>query len=57
MFGKGLFNHLIGAYAKGYWHREAERLGGLKIDQQLVLGWALHGQLARPFALQDAIDV
>ena len=45
------------ARAQGQWHREAERLGGLKIDQQLVLGWRLHRQLARPFAPQDAIDI
>jgi hypothetical protein len=40
---KGLFNHLIGAHTQGNWHREAKRLGGLKIDLQLVLGWRLHG--------------
>jgi hypothetical protein len=27
-----LSNHLIGAHAQDRWHREAERLGGLKID-------------------------
>jgi hypothetical protein len=46
VFGKALLNHLTGEHAQGRWYCEAERLGGLKIDQQLVLGWRLHGQLA-----------
>jgi hypothetical protein len=46
---KGLSNHLIGAHTQGHWYREAEHLGGRKINQQLVLGWRLHRQLARPF--------
>ena len=36
---------------------EAERLGGLEIDHQLVLGRRLHRQVGRLLALEDAIDV
>ena len=36
---------------------EAERLGGLEIDDQFVLGRRLHRQVGRLLALEDAIDV
>jgi hypothetical protein len=36
---------------------EAERLGGLEVDHQLVLGRRLHRQVGRLLALEDAIDV
>ena len=36
---------------------EAERLGGLEIDHQLVLGRRLHRQVGRLLALEDAVDV
>ena len=38
-------------------HVEAERLGGLEVDDQLVLGRRLHRQVGRLFAFQNAIDV
>ena len=38
-------------------HGEAERLGGLEIDHQLVLGRSLDRQIGRLLALEDAIDV
>ena len=38
-------------------HGEAERLGGLEVDHQLVLGRRLHRQIGRLLALEDAIDV
>ena len=38
-------------------HVEAERLGGLEVDHQLVLGRRLHRQVGRLLALEDAIDV
>ena len=38
-------------------HVEAERLSGLEIDRQFVLGRRLHRQVGRLVALQDAIDV
>ena len=36
---------------------KAERLGGLEVDHQLVLGRRLHRQVGRLLALEDAIDV
>ena len=37
-----LFDHLIGAGKQRRWYGEAERLGGLKIDYQLILARSLH---------------
>src|SRR5262245_2383180 len=36
--GASSFDHLVGA---------SERLCGLEIDHQLILGWRLHGQVGR----------
>jgi hypothetical protein len=33
-----LFDHLVGGGEQRLWHREAERFGGLEIDDQLELG-------------------
>src|SRR5215467_2858314 len=41
------FNHLVGAGEQRWRHVEAERLGGLKVDHQLVLGRRLHRQVGR----------
>ena len=38
-------------------HVEAERLGGLEVDDQLELGRVLHRQVARLLALEDAVDI
>ena len=38
-------------------HVEAERLGGLEVDDQLELGRRLHRQVGRLLALEDAIDI
>ena len=36
---------------------EAERLGGLEVDHQFVLGRRLHRQVGWLLALEDAVDV
>ena len=36
---------------------EAERLGSLEVDDQLVLGRRLHRQVGWLLALEDAVDV
>src|SRR5262249_40381963 len=46
-----------GAREQRWWHFEAEYLGGLEVDYQLVLGRCLHRQVGRLLALEDAIDV
>src|SRR5262249_41205055 len=38
-------------------HFEAERLGGLEVDHQLVPGRRLHRQAGRLLALEDAVDI
>ena len=50
-------DHLIGASKQSCWHIKTEGLGGLEIDHQFVLGRRLHREVARLFALEDAIDV
>src|SRR5215831_17604297 len=51
------FDHLVGAAEQRERNGEPERLGGLQIDDQVILGRRLYRQVARLLALQDAIDV
>ena len=48
---------LVGAIKQSCWHIKTEGLGGLEIDHQFVLGRRLHREVARLFALEDAVDV
>jgi hypothetical protein len=52
---KPLFDHLVGTGGTDG-HGEAERLSGLEIDHQLVVGWGLHRHVGRLFALEDEVD-
>ena len=38
-------------------HVEAQRLGGLEVDDKLILRWRLHWHVGRLLALEDAVDV
>src|SRR5262245_19749671 len=52
-----LFDHLVGGGEEGPWHVEAERLGGLHIDDEFVLGRCLNGKVGRLLAFEDAVNV
>src|SRR4029077_13951857 len=50
-------DYLVGTGEQARRDGEAERLRGLKVDEQLELDWGLDGKLARLRTLEDAIDV
>ena len=42
-----LFDQFVGAAEQRHWNSEAERLGGLKVDDQLEFGRPLNRQIGR----------
>ena len=39
------------------WHVKTERLCGFEVDDQIELGWCLHGQVLRLGTFENAVDI
>src|SRR5262249_44803827 len=50
-------DHLVGAAEDRLWDRQAERLGGLEVDDQLEFRRLLDREVRRFGALQDLVDI
>src|SRR5215831_20672316 len=50
-------DHLVGAGEHCCWDLEAESLGGLQVEDDLVLGRRLHGEVGRSLAPEDTVNV
>jgi hypothetical protein len=50
-------DHLVGGLLEMHRHVEAQRLGGLEVDDKLILRRRLHRHVGRLLAFEDAIDV
>src|SRR2546422_9082948 len=48
-------DYLVGKREHGRWDRDSQRLGRLRVDDQIEAGDYLHGQVGGFGALQDAI--
>jgi hypothetical protein len=51
------FDHLVGAARQRQRDRNAERLGGLEVDEELDLGCLLDRQVGWFFALKNAAGI
>src|SRR5215470_3673169 len=51
------FDHLVGECEQPIRHRQAERFGGLEVDNQHVSGGELDREVGRLLALKNAVDV
>ena len=52
-----LLDHLVSAQQERFGDRQAERLGGLEVDDEVKLGRILHGEISDLCALEDAIGI
>ena len=55
--GAPLFDHLVCSSKERGWYREAERLGGLQINDQKVLHRQLHRKFRRLCAMENVINI
>jgi hypothetical protein len=55
--GAVLFDHFVGNGEHAWRDCEAERLGGLHVDDQLELGWQLHRKFGGLVAFENAISI
>src|SRR5215471_2110031 len=51
------FDHLVGAREQRLRHGEAQRLRGLEVDDEFILGRRLHRQVGQLLASENAMDV